>query len=166
MDIQLRYSVLTGLLFGLVLTATSCFDTNTRWTEEQRQAFKNQCAQTTVVSDLIVQFRGFDNSEFDTVQVKVYKDSTLTDVFSLFVEPSLNPEAKTRIAKINRPLDLSSRYLFVLKGQQPYELANMKMVMWAQFTMNSEGYGCVMGDYTLDGVHFEHSANPTFRKRE
>jgi hypothetical protein len=32
--------------------------------------------------------------------------------------------------------------------------------------MASEGWGCVMGDYTIDGVRFEHKANPTFIKRD
>ena len=38
------------------------------------------------------------------------------------------------------------------------------MMIWPQFTMLSEGYGCVMGDYTINGHRFEHNANPDFVK--
>jgi hypothetical protein len=41
----------------------------------------------------------------------------------------------------------------------------MKMIMWPQFTMYDENYGCEMGDYKINGVKFEHNTNPDFIKK-
>lgn len=151
----------------LTFSLTSCF--NTSWTEEQSKEFETKCSQTDTFNNVVFQFRGFDNSEFDSIWVKEYKDSTLVDSFRVFVWPSQNPydkERKERSATIERTMNIKNKYHFLLPGQKPYELANMKMIMWAQYTMTSEGWGCVMGDYTIDGVRFEHNANPTFIKRD
>jgi hypothetical protein len=41
----------------------------------------------------------------------------------------------------------------------------MKMITWSQWTMSSEGYGCVMGDFSIDGIKHKHEGNPVFVKR-
>ncbi len=56
-------------------------------------------------------------------------------------------------------------YYFIIPGQKLFVLSDMKMIMWAQFTMFSEGYGCVIGAYKIDAVSFGHNANPDFVKR-
>ena len=155
------------LISFLPIFLTSCF--NSSWTEEQRKAFETKCAQTDSFNNVVFLFRGFDNSEFDSIWVKEYKDMIFLDSFSVFVWPSQNPnnkERNERSASIKRAMNIKYKYHFLIPGQKPYELANMKMVMWAQYTMASEGWGCVMGDYTIDGVRFEHKANPTFIKRD
>lgn len=37
--------------------------------------------------------------------------------------------------------------------------------MQAQYTMTSEGYGCEMRKFKIDGISFENVGNPTFEKR-
>ncbi|WMJ72962.1 hypothetical protein RCC89_07285 [Cytophagaceae bacterium ABcell3] len=151
------------LLFCVFITSACS------WTNKQRRAFKEECAQKEKFNDVVFLFMGFDNSEFDTIWVKEYSDTSLLDTFSVFVSPSQShygKERKVRSASIERPMNVNYTYHFMLPGQEPYELSNMKMVMWSQFSMMSEGWGCVMGEYTIDGEKFEQSANPTFIKRE
>jgi len=155
------------LFLAVFVSLTGCF--NTRWTDEQIKSFETKCSQTDTFSNVIFLFNGFDNNEFDSVMVKEYRDTKLLDSFKVFVSPSDNPtdkERKERSATINRKMNIKNKYLFIIPGQKPYELANMKMIMWAQFTMNAENWACVMGEYTLDGQKFEHSANPAFIKRD
>lgn len=116
---------------------------------------------------LIVLLKGFDNSEFSSITVNEYKDTTLIGSFVIEADPAISAydvENKNRMATISRTMNIRNNYHFIIPGQKPYKLENMKMVMWAQFSMLSEGWGCVMGEYTLDGVRYEHSANPVLRK--
>ncbi len=157
---------ISGKIYGLaaviLLITTAC---NHKWTEQERKNFETKCAKTDSVHDMVVNFKGFENSDFDSVVVRELDGTVLADSFKLFVSPSYEAGG-TRSAHIERPLCLKQGYQFVVRGQKPYELANMKIVMWAQYTMSSEGWGCVMGDYSIDGKHFEHDANQTFEKRD
>ena len=157
----------TLIIAIISITLISCF--NRHWSAEQRKEFDTKCSQTDTFNNIVFQFRGFDNNEFDTIVVKDYKDTVLVDSFKVFVGPAQYPyekERKERYATIDRTMNVKHKYHFIIPGQRPYELANMKMIMWAQYTMTSEGWGCVMGTYTIDGLRFEHDANPTFIKRD
>ncbi|MES2515857.1 MAG: hypothetical protein V4580_17010 [Bacteroidota bacterium] len=156
----------SAILFLSLTAFTACF--NNSWTEDERKTFETTCHQTDSVENLVCLFYGFDNSEFDSVLIKEYKDSTLLDSFKLVVNPAQSPsdiKRKERSATIPKKLSIHNSYHFIIPSQTPYVLDNMNMVMWAHFTMSGEDWGCVMGDYTLDSVRFEHSSNPTFIKR-
>lgn len=90
----LRAIILISLLSVFL---TSCF--NSSWTEEQRKEFETKCAQTDTFNNVVFQFRGFDNSEFDSIWVKEYKDTTFLDSFRVFVWPSQIPYDKERIVQ-------------------------------------------------------------------
>lgn len=156
---------------GLLSVAVTCFVLAGagcecgKWSEERRQAFTEECAVTKTFPGLVIAFRGFENEEFDSVLVKEYRDTICLDSFKIFVSPMHDKARKERHASIGGIMDISHTYHMIISGQEPYVLANMKMVMWAQYTMTSEGWGCVMGDYTIDGVRHEHNANPCFYKR-
>ncbi len=163
----MRLSIYFFLVTFLLVSITSCF--NSSWTVEQRKEFETKCSQTDTFNNVVFQLRGFDNNEFDSIWVEEYNDTVLLDSFKVFVMPAQNPsdkKRKERSATIERTMNIKYKYLFMLPGQKPYELANMKMIMWPQYTMTSEGWGCEMGDYTIDGVRFEDNANPTFIKRD
>jgi len=161
--------LLSVILYVLALCTLFTGCSNKRWSEKQRKEFESKCSQTETFSNVSIQFKGFDNNEFDSIMVKEYNNTDVLDSFKVFVFPAQSPdekERKERSATINRTMNIKYKYHFIIPGQKPYELANMKMIMWAQFTMNSEGWGCVMGNFTIDGVKYEHDANPTFVKRE
>jgi len=155
-------------IFSLALVAVlmmSCFN---HWTAQQRVEFELQCTQTDTFHHLSLQFVGFDDNEFDSIRVEEYRDTVFIDSFNIFVSQANRPfekESRVRSATIDRTMNVHHNYIFSIPSQEPYVLANMKMVMWAQYTMFSEGWGCLMGDYTLDGVRFEQHPIPTFIKR-
>ncbi len=157
------FGKILGFAAVILLVTTAC---NHKWTEQERKDFETKCAKTDSVRDLVVNFKGFVNSDFDSVAVYELNGTALADSFKLYVSLSDEVGGAYRSAHIERPLCLKHRYQFVIPGQKPYELSDMKMIMWAQYTMSAEGWGCVMGDYIIDGKHFEHDANPTFQKRD
>jgi len=154
------------LIAILIVSLTSCF--NSRWTEEERKEFETKCNQTDTFNNVTFELGGFADNEFDSIMVKDYKDSILVDSFKIFVPPasdSIDRANKHRWASIERTMNIKHKYQFIIPGQKPYELTNMKMVMWAQYTNTSEGWGCIMADYTIDSERFEGVANPGFAKR-
>ena len=150
----------------IVLISTGCFH---HWSEQEKKDFECKCAQTDTFGNSIVMFKGFDNKEFDSILIREYKDTTLLNSFKIFVWPAQSPsdkEQKIRSGTISRTLKIKYKYTFIVPGQKPYELSDMKMIMWAQWTQTSEGYGCVMGDFSLDGVKFKHEGNLSILKRD
>lgn len=151
---------------------TSCTNSNSNydyWTEERIKNFQKECSEIDSFNNLVILFRGFGNSEFDSVLVKEYNDKLFVDSFRIFVWPaedSYDRTEKERSATIFRTMNINNRYEFLVSGQKPYELKNMKMILWSQETENSNGYGCEMGDFTLDGVEFKGIGNPTIQKRD
>lgn len=155
--LQMKKPLLFLLSMACPLLLASCFD---HWTEQERKAFKAQCSQIDTFSYVKVQFSGFDSVELTPLIVQEYLGSQLLDDFKLDVPMLKAPNE----AVIERTLYGKRRYVFKLPGGQNFELANMEMVMWPQWTMLSEGYGCVMASYTIDGVH-HGDLYPTFVKK-
>jgi hypothetical protein len=152
------------LVFIIGLT---CCNNFTSWTDEQRKAFQFKCNHTDSVTDLGVSFIGFSNAAFDSVLIKEFKEKTVVDSFKIFVraaDGSWERENKVRYAEIGQTLCIHHTYQFIVPGQKPYELANMKMVMWPTYSMSSENYNCEMGDYTLNGTRFTNVGGPQLCK--
>lgn len=160
-----RMKTVTGMVVVLCLLGCS---TNKRWSDQKRKDFEVNCLKTEVINNLTVSFRGFGEKDLSTVTVKEYNGKKLINTFAITVEPFRGPwekENKVRYATIQRALSIKHVYEFRIPGQRPRRLADMKMVLWPQYTMYSEGWGCVMGEYTLDGVPFKKDTMPTFVKK-
>jgi hypothetical protein len=155
----------------LLLTITFAFiclvscRTYTRWTEKQKAEFADKCSKTDTANGLNFSLTGFTYDEIENVLIRqIHKGQT---VDSFYVHPTKDSfdSLRTRyLAYIDKPLYIKDTFAFIVKGYKPFILTDMKMIMWAQFTMFSEGYGCVMGDYKINGNRFDHSANPDFVK--
>lgn len=154
------------LYLPAILVLTGCFS---HWSDEDRAEFEAECTNTKTFSNEVFSFRGFDDTEFYSIPIVEYKGTTPIDTFSMPVSPArddFDREHKRRTGSTDREMNVDYSYHFLIPGQAPYVLSDMKMIVWSQYTMFSEGYGCVMGDYTIDGVRFEHDGNPEFVKRE
>ncbi len=160
-------STVSIVLLALLIITIGC-SSSRRWTPEQRNDFESKCTARESVEYLDISFRGFDDKAFDSVVVKEYDNKKLVSTFNVPVPPArdkFDRDARRRFAKIDRPVNLKHTYEISVPGQRPYRLANMKMITWPQYTMNSEGWGCVMGNYTIDDKKFERTATPEFIKR-
>lgn len=160
-------SVVSLCLLAAIIHTAGC--STRQWTAEQRKDFQTKCSQQETISSLQVNFRGFDDKSFESIEVKEFENAKLVSTFRVPVPPSQDQrdrDYKIRRAKIDRTMILRHSYEFIIPGQRPYKLADMKMIMWAQYTMKSEGWGCVMGDYTIDGKRFEHDVTPEFVKKQ
>ncbi len=155
----IKYRVFLPLLSAILFFfSEGCFS---RWSEEERREFKERCFNTDT-THLVFLTDGFHPEEIDTILVRHIKAGTVADSFYVFVGKS---ETGYIQSPMYNPINIKGSYEFIIQGEAPYVLSDMKMVMWSQNTMFSEGFGCVMGDYKIDGVRFEHSANPKFIKR-
>jgi len=153
------------LYIPFIVLLTGCFS---HWSEEDREEFEAECTNTKTFSNEVFSFRGFDDAEFYSISVIEYNGTTPIDTFSISVSPArddFDRKHKRRTGSTDREMNVDYTYHFLIPGQKPYVLSDMKMIIWAQYTMFSEGYGCVMGNYTIDGVRFEQDANPEFVKR-
>ncbi|MTH15596.1 hypothetical protein [Flavobacterium sp. LC2016-01] len=159
----MRYSI----LFCLLLSLISC-NKLYEWTEKERQDFKTKCSQTIYFIPDPISFTGFEFDEIDSI--KVIEKSNLKKISTFFIyldkENNLNrPEYKTYWTHIEKNLNVNHSYEFYLGKDKPYILNNMEMIMWAQYTMKGEGWGCEMGNFTIDNQKFEHVGNINFTKR-
>ena len=159
----MKNKILKSFLILLLIFLASCFK---RWSEEEHEEFDAKCAKTKTFSHKVFHFRGFDNAEFDSVAIKEYHNGILLDTFKMFVWPASDDwhlNNKVRRGSTERAMNIDYEYHFDVNGKK-FILKDMKMIKWAQYNMNSEGYGCVMAEYTINGVRYEHYANPTFQK--
>ncbi len=150
----------------LIFILVGCPSRSPAWTEQQKADFRKQCAAVDSTDYICVMFIGFRDEEFDSVLVREYADSILVDTFMLYVWPAQSPDQKQRLergATIPAGLPLSHTYAFCTPTRKPFILSGMKMIMWSQYA-GGENYGCVMGEYVLDGVQFHDDANPRFIK--
>ena len=149
--------IMTTILF----TLTNC---GRRWSDKEINDFDCKCRKNDTFQLGIVYFNGFDNTEFDSIQIKEFKNNILIDSFKIFVEPAKNGMQK-RSATIQRTMHTNYKYEFIINKEKPYELSNMEMIMWSEWTNDSENYGCEMGNYTLDGLTFKEQGNLNINKR-
>jgi hypothetical protein len=151
------------LVLSAALASAGCFH---HWTEKQKSDFAAECARTTSVEGMVVELTGFEAARVRAVRVEDVRDGRAVGSFEIHAdESSFDPLRQRYEASIDRLLDVRDEYRFLIPGEAPYVLSGMKMVVWPQWSMTSEGYGCVMGAYTLDGVRFEHDANPDLSAR-
>src|SRR5688572_6717508 len=124
------------LIPGLAASMIGCdYNSRTEWTLKQREEFETECSRTDTFNNVVFRFQGFADNEFDSILVKEYKDEILLDSFKIFVsaDQGHDKERKDRNSTINRTMNIKHEYHFMVPGQKPYELANMKMIMWAQY---------------------------------
>ena|ERR1700752_2001072 len=149
------------LLCSVLFTACgSC-----EWTTEERQKFNDECPKRNSFENLFIDFRGFDNNDFDSVLIKEYKDTLLLNSFKIKVDTFSSPwekKKKSRNCRIDRKFFTNHMYKFIIDSVNTFELKDMKMVVWAKGPFCPE---CTMGNYVIDTVTFEHDANPSFTKK-
>lgn len=112
-----------GAAFAGLLLMTGCFN---HWSEEERHEFEATCAQTKTFNNEVFLFRGFKNSELDSVQVKEYDGEKILDSFKFYVWPARD-ENETRSGHIERPMNINYNYHFIIPSQKPYILSDMKI---------------------------------------
>ena len=156
--------VLSTIIFVFVFII-GC-TTHTRWTEKQKKEFAEKCSKTDTANGLNFSLTGFSYAEIQNVVIRQIHSGQIIDSF--FVHPDKNSldSLRTRYsAYTDRPLYIKDTFQVIIQGHDPFVLSDMKMIMWEQFSMSSESYGCVMGDYKINGIRFEHNANPDFIKK-
>ncbi|MFP9098880.1 hypothetical protein ACLI09_07490 [Flavobacterium sp. RHBU_24] len=146
---------------------TACVESH-RWTETEREEFRLKCESTTTFVPESILFSGFSYNEIDIIKVVEREGTMAIDTFYIYTNKEIHGGDTLRNklwADVDRPFALKNTYDFYLEKSKPYTLTDMEMVMWSQYTMFSEGYGCVMGNFTVDGKRFEQTGNIEFTKR-
>ena len=164
MNIHVYKKLLLAFFFLLLFFIPGCFK---HWSEQEKQDFKIQCSQTDRFQNLSVSMRGFSYSEIDTVFVKEFYNNNFVDSFYIFPRKNSFDKFQNQYsAYIERLMYTKHTYIFFIRGQMPYVLDSMTMVVWPQWTMISENYGCVMGAFSLDGTRYTHDPTPCLIKKK
>ena len=157
-----------GILALLFIAFYLMVEFGGKWSEKERQQFAEECANTTTIDGLYFTLGGFDYHEVDTILVKRQHEGKYVDSFYVHVSSERHSYDSIRNqyrASINKPMQIADTYHFIVPDVQTFVLSDMEMVMWPQYTMFSEGWGCRIGCYTLDNVRFEHDSNPMLLKQ-
>ena len=156
------------ILILAILSLTSCWESN-RWTEEERKDFEKKCDQTIEFDVSPICFEGFNQQ--DRIMIIVRNQNIILDTLYTKMRENQNNFDKgynrywsTHLPKLT--FNINNQYDFYLGDDAPYVLSNMEMIMWSQYTQTSEGWGCKMGNYTIDNEKLEHSGNIKFIKRK
>jgi hypothetical protein len=136
------------------------------WTEKQKQEFAQKCSQSDTADHFVFMVTGFNYTEVGNIAVHRIHDGQVIDSFYVHADRNSFDSIRTRYSvTVDKPIYIKDSYYFIMPGQKPFVLSDMKMIMQAQFPKFSNGYGCVMGDYKIDGARFQKNANPDFVKR-
>lgn len=160
---KLKIKIFIVLLISLIGCRTP-----SSWTEEQREEFKKNCESQIYFDTNSIYFIGFKYEEIDTITIVEKDNRTIID--TLFIYPQQEKdnhdnENQRFWGSPNVQFNINNIYEFYLDSDTPYVLDNMEMIMWEQYTMQGEGWGCLMGDFTIDNQKFDHQGNIYFKKR-
>jgi len=132
----------------------------THWTDKQREEFALSCSKTEFVDNLYFSVTGFSYKEVENIRVNIILDGKIID--SLYVHADQKQYDSSRRSYsiwLYKKIYLKDTYEFIISGQKPFVLSDMKMVMWPTFTEFSEGYQCIMGDYKTMGLVLNTNQN-------
>ena len=166
LDMTLKY--FKYLLFTIAFVSIKGCWLSNDWTEEERQAFREKCNKQKEFSPNPIIFSGFDLNGTDSILVIKKNNSTAIDTLNIYIEKNRNKwdiENSKYSGTSTKDFNVNNKYEFQIKNETPYILDSMEIVMWAQFTMGGEGWGCVMGNYYVDTNKFEHTGNIYIDKR-
>lgn len=153
------------ILIASILILSGCWESN-KWTEKEKEEFRAQCSKKVNFDVNAISFTGFNFEEIDTTVIIEKSGSIIIDTLIIYPRKDSYDESRERYwASPQIQFNVNYKYEFYLGQDKPYILNNMEMVMWPQFSMTSEGYGCVMGNFTIDGEVFLNIANIGFTKR-
>lgn len=152
---------------ALLISLTGCWNSSS-WTEEERETFRTKCESQIYFDTDPICFTGFTYEEIDTVIVLEKDSITTIDTIYIYTRQERSKHDKENQKFWGSPdteFNVNHSYEFYLESDTPYVLDNMEMIMWAQYTMAGEGWGCEMGNFTIDNEKFEHQGNIYFKKR-
>ena len=162
-------AICAGILVLLLIAFFFMVECGGKWSEEKRKKFAEECASTTTIDRLDFSLVGFNYHEIDTIAIKQIHKNICIDSFLVFVAEERNQydvDRNAYWAQFDKSIQITDTYHVIVPNVQTFVLSDMEMVMWAQYTMMSEGWGCIMGNYTIDTVRFEHDSHPTFVRKD
>ena len=150
----------------LLITLTSCWNTN--WSEKERKEFSEKCSKQIYFNTGSICFTGFEFNEIREVKAIEKNGLEILDTILMKIEiqrDNHDKNYKRYWGQTDTEFNVNHSYEFILGSDKPYILDNMEMIMWAQYTMGGEGWGCEMGNFTIDNEKFEHRGNICITKR-
>lgn len=153
------------ILVGMIVCLFSHAGCSKKWTEKEKQEFAEACSRKTTIEGLGMSFTGFAFEDIEHAYIARIHNGQVVD--SLYIRPNKQDRDSLRCryyAYINKTIYLKDTFHIIVPEKQTFVLSDMKMVMWPQFTMFSEGYGCVMGEFSVDGEKYERNTTPDFMK--
>jgi hypothetical protein len=145
----MKHIIILIAILILSLGFSSC-----RWSEKKKKEFECECKETKIINGLVVLIQGFEKDNIDSVLIEEYNANIKLDSFRIKIDNKLGQ------FYINKQLNVSYKYQFIFPNNNVHVLENMEMIMWPQWTNINEDYGCIMGNFTLDGIVYKKTGNP------
>jgi hypothetical protein len=145
--------VIGAIIIAFIAFSLSRCNFLTHWSESKKAEFCKKCEEETdTLHSAWISFRGFSDVQMDSVLVINKRRGKMVDRFYIYPS-SDNDKVRPRdfSTRIEKAMLLKDTILFEVSGEKPFVLCDMKMVMYPQFTMYSENYGCVLGTYSING---------------
>lgn len=153
------------VLFISILIFSSCWGMS-RWTKEELAEFTRKCKNTSVFEVDPISFSGFDFQEVETIVITEKFKNQVIDTNTIHVDQVWDGSFREKYwISPSMQMNINHTYEFHIGQGRPYILDSMEMIVWPQFSMFSEGYGCIMGNFKIDSVKFVGMGNINFIKR-
>lgn len=140
--------------------------TQSRRADGPEESLVRECATADTLTGFTFSVSGFAPGEVDSVRIAEYREQIRVDSFTVAVESNPAASEPHRVyATVRKTMDLKHRYRLYLPGQPSHELTGMKRIPWSRYVGSPEGWSCVMGEFTLDGMRHERNANVDIEKQ-
>lgn len=132
--------------------------------ESELKELREKCALRDSVAGLSLNLSGFNYNEVDTIRVKEMNNGNVIDSFFVYADRhSSDSSHKYYSAPVRKTLRLKNAYQFFIKGQKPYLLSNMTMILRGHASTITYDYSCEMYSYNMNGKTME-GGNPVLIK--
>lgn len=140
---------------------SSCGDSV--WTKEKEEKFAQKCDELKEVEPGPIGFKGFDYNEIDSIRITEWSADQSIDTTFVYA-PEFYPDYSNYWIHLSRKFNVDHTYEVQVGSSGSYILDRMQTVVWPQYTMFSQNYGCIIGVYHVNGKRYE-GGNIIFTKR-
>lgn len=160
---KLNKIIIRTFFVMILFLFVSCFS---RWSDKEKKEFECNCNKTEHFDNLLGSVTGYKFTSNDSILVVHCCKNITVDSFYIKPEMSSYDDSRCRYSIwIKKRFYTKDIYKFIISPTDTFILSDMKMIMWAQWTQTSDNYGCIMGDYKINGIRFAHNGNPDFKKK-
>lgn len=120
-----------------------------------REELSARCREAVFVSTSSIALTGFTLEQVSDIEVVEEREGRRVGSYKVQGRPISMAYGEDRFtAALSQPLRTDSSYLFILQGEPTHRLSQLRVALAPHFSMMSEGWGCDLESYVLDGLEY------------